>query len=113
MIACLLSENETEDRQVVIALLTGAASLLNYFWWANNELSAELRIVSIAAQAVLTLLTVIAAVRYRGKRLRKSYDGAGYKIFTVTFAVVIMSVLGNIAVLAVLSLRMAGVIKSL
>jgi hypothetical protein len=98
---------------MVIALLTGAASHLNYFWWANYELSAEFRIISIAAQAVLTLLTVIAAVRYRGKRLRRSYDGAGYKIFTMPFAVVFLSVLGNIAVLVVLLLRMMGAAQAL
>jgi hypothetical protein len=98
---------------MVIALLTGAASFLNYFWWANYELSAEFKVISIAAQAALTLLTVIAAVRYRGKRMRKSYDGAGYRIFTVPFALVFISVLGNAAVLVVLSLRMAGVIQNL
>jgi hypothetical protein len=98
---------------MLVALLTGVASLLNYFWWANSELSAEFKIISIAEQAVLTLLTVIAAVRYRGKWLRRSYDGAGYKIFTLPFALVFMSILGNIAVLAVLSLRMAGVIQNL
>jgi hypothetical protein len=98
---------------MVIVLLTGAASLLNYFWWANYELSVEFKIISIAAQTALLLLTVIAAVRYRGKWLRKSYDGAGYKIFTIPFAVVFLSVLGNIAVLVVLLLRMMGVVQAL
>jgi hypothetical protein len=98
---------------MVIALLTGAASFLNYFGWTNYDLSAEFKIISIATQAVLTLLTVIAAVRYRGKRLRRSYDGAGYKIFTIPFAVVFLSVLGNIAVLVVLLLRMMGAAQAL
>ncbi|MDR1736720.1 MAG: hypothetical protein LBR85_07645 [Oscillospiraceae bacterium] len=95
---------------VIIAILTGAASFFNYFWWVNYELPGALKIVSIAVQAVLIVLTVIAAARYRGKRLRASFDRAGYRIFTLPFAVIFASILGNLAVLAVLILRAAGTI---
>jgi hypothetical protein len=101
------------DIVFVIALLTGAASFFNYFWQANYELSAELRIISIAAQIVLMFLTALVLFRYRGKRLRKSYDGAGYKIFTVPYAIIFVSALGNLAVLIVLALRVTGVIQNL
>jgi hypothetical protein len=98
---------------VALAVLTGAASLLNYFWWANYELPGVLQIVSIAVQAALMILTVVAAVRYRGNRLRASYNKAGYKIFTVPFAVIFVFILGNLAVLTVLILRAVGIIPSL
>jgi hypothetical protein len=98
---------------VLVAALTGIAAFFNYYWWANYELPVALRVISIASQAVLTVITVIAAIRYRGKRLRKSYDGAGYKIFTVPFAIIFLLILGNIAVLAVLALFATGVVQGL
>jgi hypothetical protein len=96
----------------VVALLTGAASFFNYFWWANYEVPGALRIVSIAVQAALMAITIMAAIRYRGKRIRKSCDGAGYKIFTFPFAIMVLSIIGNAAVLAVLLLYALGVIPS-
>jgi drug/metabolite transporter (DMT)-like permease len=98
---------------IVIALLTGIGSLLNYFCWANYELSSELRMASLIVQIAMMSITVIAAIRYRGKRVRKSYDGAGYKIFTVLFALMVLSLLGNVSVLMMLYLHMTGVIQSL
>jgi hypothetical protein len=98
---------------LIIAILTGAASFANYLWWASIGLPDGLKIASLAAQAALTLITAVTAARYRGKRLRKSYDGAGYKIFTLPFALVVLSLLGNLAVLTVLLLNLIGVIKAL
>jgi hypothetical protein len=98
---------------VVIAVFAGIAALFNYFLWANYELPAVLRVISIAAQAMLVVITVAAAIRYRGKRHRLSYDRAGYKIFTLPFALIFVSILGNIAVLTVLSLYMMGFLSSL
>jgi hypothetical protein len=98
---------------LVLALLTGAASLFNYFCWSNYELPAELRIVSITVQFALTVITVMSAIRYRGKRLRASYNKAGYKIFTFPFAIIFGSVLANLAILAILVLRMTGIMQSL
>lgn len=98
---------------VVLAVLTGALTLANFMWWAKFDLSAPLQIVGIAAQAVLLGLTVFAAIRYRGRRSRPSYDRAGYRIWTVSFAAIMVSLLGNLCVLVVLALRMAGVITAL
>jgi hypothetical protein len=96
-----------------IAVLTGVCSLINYFLWSSYELPDVLKIVSIAVQIILTAVTVIAAVQYRGRRLRMSFDTAGYKIFTFPFALIFLSIVGNTAVLTVLFLRMTGVIQNL
>jgi hypothetical protein len=98
---------------LIIALLIGVASLFNYWGWANYELSETLKVASIAGQFILALVTVFTAARYRGKRLRRSYDGAGYKIFTISYGLIFLSALGNIAVLIVLVLRMIGMVQTL
>jgi hypothetical protein len=106
-------QDRNEVFMIALAILTGILSILNYAWWLSAELSPTLQIISIAAQAVLAVITIFAAVRYRGKRVRKSYDGAGYKIFTIPFAVIFLSILGSIAILVVLFLRMTGAITAL
>jgi hypothetical protein len=94
---------------LILAILTGVASFFNYYWQANFELSPAMQIVSIAGQAALLAATLAAAVLYRGRRLRNGYEG--YKVFTLPFAVIVLSILGNIAVLAVLILNALGVLQ--
>ncbi len=94
---------------VFMAILTGIAALLNYAWQANSELTSVLQIVSIAAQGILLALTIIAAVRYRGKRRRMGYEG--YKVFTFTFAIIFLSLLGNAAILFGFILNITGVMQ--
>ena len=96
-----------------LAVLTGALSLANYALWVNFPLELPLKIAAIAAQVVFTALTVFAAVSYRGKRMRNSYGFAGYKIWTIPFAVILVSLLGNICILVILFLFMTGRITSL
>jgi hypothetical protein len=94
---------------LTLAILTGVASFFNYYWQANFELSPTMQIVSIAGQAILLAATLAAAVRYRGRRLRNGYEG--YKVFTLPFALIVLSILGNAAVLAVLVLNTLGVLQ--
>ncbi len=94
---------------VFVAIITGIAALLNYAWQANFELSSALQIVSIAVQAILTAVTIFAAVRYRGRRQRMGYEG--YKVFTFPFAIIFISLLGNAAILFGFIMDLAGVMQ--
>ena len=94
---------------VLIAILTGILALLNYAWQANFELSSSLQIVSIALQVVLMVITVIAAVRYRGRRRRMGFEG--YRVFTFPFAIIFLSILGNAAILFGFIMDLAGVMQ--
>jgi hypothetical protein len=92
-----------------LAIVTGVASLFNYYWRANFEPNAAMQILSVAGQAALLLLTLAAAVGYRGRRARMGFEG--YKIFTLPFGLIVLSLLGNAAVLAVLVLNAMGVLR--
>jgi hypothetical protein len=98
---------------IFIAIATGVLSFLNYVWQANYPLSGLLQIISLIAQAALTAVTFAAMLRYRGKRSRASYDGGHYRVFTLRFGLIFLSMLGNIAVLVVLILHTSGIISSL
>ncbi|MDR1668620.1 MAG: hypothetical protein LBR76_01510 [Oscillospiraceae bacterium] len=98
---------------LILAIFTGVASLFNYFWWANYMPSPALQYVSLAAQVLLTAVTAAAAIGFRGRRTRKNYDGARFKVFTLSYALVFFSLLGNLAVLTVLVLFKLGVLKAL
>jgi hypothetical protein len=91
-----------------LAIATGVASLFNYYWRANFEPNAAMQMLSVAGQAALMALTLFAAVKYRGGRMRRGFEG--YKIFTLPFGLIVLSLLGNAAVLAVLVLNALGVL---
>jgi hypothetical protein len=98
---------------VILAVVTGALSFFNYFWQANYSLPVLPQTASVIAQAVLMILTLAAAVGYRGRRSRPSYDGGHYRVWTFRFAVIMISMLGNAAVLVVLALFRFGIIAAL
>lgn len=98
---------------MVLAIVTGVLAFLNFYGWTNGAITGALQIVSIIVQAVLLAATVFAAARYQGVRRRKLYPMAPYKIFTLPFAVILVSALGNACVLVVLTLRLSGIISSL
>ncbi|MDR1693361.1 MAG: hypothetical protein LBR72_08390 [Oscillospiraceae bacterium] len=94
-----------------LAIFTGIATLLNYFWWANYPPSGGMQLVSIVGQVLLTILTVAAMVRFRGRRTRKNYEMV--RVFTLPFGLMFLSLLGNLAVLVILVLLKLGVLQSL
>jgi hypothetical protein len=98
---------------VLLAVATGILSFINYFWQANYPLSEFLKIAGLTAQIVFVILTVAAMLTYRGKRSRLSYDGGHYKVFTFRFAVIVLSLIGNVSVLAVFILRACGIVGAL
>jgi hypothetical protein len=95
---------------VTLAIVTGALSALNYYWHAGYELSLFAEIVGLVAQVFLATLTVLAAVTYRGQRSRPSYGSGNYRIWTVRFCVIIISLLGNFSVLIAFVLHIFRII---
>ncbi len=84
---------------VLLAIATGALGLLNYVWQANALLPQYLQAISVVEQLILTIVTVAAMVGYKGKRDRPSYDGGFYKVWTFRYAIIILSFIGNMALL--------------
>lgn len=50
----------------------------------------------------------MTALAYRGRRQRRDYVHGGYKIFTLRFGIIMVSCLGNLAVLIVILLNLFG-----
>ncbi len=98
---------------VGLAIVTGVLTLLNYYWQSAYDLSVPLQVVSVVAQAVLLTGTILAAVAYQGRRSRPSYGGGWYRIWTFRFAIIVLSLLGNVCVLVVLVLHLAGLVDQL
>jgi hypothetical protein len=98
---------------VVVAILTGLGSVGNYWWVANGDVSSALRLVAVVVQAVLLVITIGAAIRYSGRRSMRSPESPFYRIWTGRFAVIMISLLANLAVLVVLVLHLTGVLAQL
>ncbi|WP_100066041.1 hypothetical protein [Miniphocaeibacter massiliensis] len=94
---------------VFLAILTGLLSLGNFYINANWNLSESAVFLTLIAQVVLTILTIFAAFGYKGRREVNGYKG--YKIWTFRFAIIMVSVLGNICVLATIGLNKFGIIN--
>ncbi len=97
---------------IILAIITGALSALNYYWHAGYNLSIFQEMVGLIAQVFLAILTVLAAIAYRGQRDRPSYGGGHYRIWTFRFCIIVISLLGNFSILIVFILHMAGVVSS-
>ncbi|MDU7040266.1 MAG: hypothetical protein E6346_13175, partial [Lactococcus lactis] len=65
---------------ILLAILAGGGSLLNFMYGQNQLI-----------QYLLTALSVISLFVYRGKRTRKSYQNIGVSIFTIRFAICVIS----------------------
>ncbi len=98
---------------LVLAIVTGILAGLNYYWQSDESLALPLQIVGLAAQLVLTALTIIAASRFRGRRSRPSYGGGHYRIWTFSFGLIVLSLLGNVCILVAFALHLSGVIDHL
>jgi uncharacterized membrane protein len=98
---------------VFLALVVLALSIANYAWQTNVVLPETLQMVSIGAQALLLLLALVAAALYRGRKSRPNYEGGFYRIWTIRFAVIAVSILASFSVLVVLLLYYLGVITGL
>lgn len=88
-----------------IALLAGIGALFNYY--AVTAAIYPL-IVALVLQVICFVLASLALIGYRGRRNRPSYDGAGYSIWTVRFALIVLAFIGNLSILVVLILNLLG-----
>ncbi|MDR0922476.1 MAG: hypothetical protein LBM95_08845 [Lactobacillales bacterium] len=98
---------------IVLGILTLIASFVNYTAWASGYFSGSLELISLLIQGVLTFIMLLAGISYNGKRMRKSYDGGAYRIFTLPFSVILLSILGNGSVFVVLLLKFLRIVKEL
>lgn len=105
MAAAFLVDRKKEKSMTLLSVLTGGLALLNYFSLTNQYISLT---PALIIQGVLLLVTIIAAISYRGNRTRRSYDGGLYKIFTLAFAIIFISLLGNLAIFILLLLNQLG-----
>lgn len=90
---------------LLLALLTGIGTFFNYFAIVNQTYPLPL---AIFIQLFLFGLTLISLLSYKGKRSRPSYDGGWYTIWTIPFALIILSFLGNLAALIIFLLNQFG-----
>lgn len=95
-----------------LSILFGCLGLLNYLGWTSGIFIGALQVVSIVAQVVLFGLSVLAAIRYQGKRRKRIYV-MDFKVFTIPFAITLVSAFGNLCLLVVLVLNATGVLSRL
>lgn len=100
-------------QMLLLAIITGIISFLHYTLWVNYSISMPLRILGLLFQFLLTFLTVTAALKYKGRLTRPSYDMAGYTIWTFPFALIMLSLLGNVCIFVALCLYTIGFLTSL
>lgn len=95
---------------MLVAILTGAMSLANFYMWSKGRVTGGMQYVSVSLQLFLLILTIAAAISYGGRRRKKLYPMAPYKIFTLPFGIILVSLLGNLCVLAAVLFYTFGVV---
>ena len=69
---------------ILLAIIVGVASILNLMY----------------GQYLLTVLSVISLIIYRGKRTKRvHYNGYGQNYFTIGFTICILSFVGTVGIL--------------
>lgn len=88
-----------------LAILAGIGAIFNYYAVTAGIYSLFL---AIFLQTLLLLLAIIAGIGFRGQRSCRSYDGGWYKVATVRFALIMISLLGNLSIFIVFILNQLG-----
>lgn len=74
---------------ILLAIILGVASILNLMYGQNQPI-----------QYLLTVLSVICLIIYRGKRTKRvHYNGYGQNYFTIGFTICILSFVGTVGIL--------------
>lgn len=94
----------------LIAILTGILTIGGYFLVMNSTITLTMATV---IQLGLLLLTIMAIVLYRGPKKRRTYEGGWYKVWTFRYAILMFSLLGNLAVFVVYVLNLFGFMSEL
>ncbi|KAF1300180.1 MULTISPECIES: hypothetical protein [Enterococcus] len=89
----------------VLAIITGIATIFLYYLIMNATISLT---IATILQLGLLVLTILAKILYRGPKKRGSYDGGWYKIWTIRYGLIMLSLLGNMAVFIVFVLNLFG-----
>ena len=97
----------------LIAIITAILSFLNYSFWTSNNLDFLYKLFSVIAQGLLLIVTLFATISYSGKKLTFNYVNPSYKIFTIRYSILIISLLGNLSIFIVLLLNFMGKINVL
>lgn len=95
---------------ILLAFLTGISSLYLYSLVYQGTIALTLGLI---IQAILLLLTLIAIFSYKGKRTTRSYDGGGYRIWTLRFGIIVLSTLGNVSIFVLYLLNFLEIIQAL
>ncbi|GBG96227.1 hypothetical protein [Lactococcus termiticola] len=74
---------------VLLAIISGIAAIWNF----GNLHSSLLAIVTL-------IIAIAGVVLYQGRRSRRNYSNHVTRIFTLPFAICILSLVGNVAVAA-------------
>ncbi|MGX7024619.1 hypothetical protein [Vagococcus hydrophili] len=95
---------------IVLAILTGSSSLYLYSLVYQGTVSI---FPAMIVQGILLLITLIAIFSYKGKRTTRSYDGGGYRIWTLRFGIIVLSTLGNVSIFVLYLLNFLEIIQAL
>jgi tetrahydromethanopterin S-methyltransferase subunit D len=74
---------------LILAILAGIVGIFNYAT-ANN----------LATVILSSIMSLLGMILFYGRRLRPSYKLNGTYIFTFPFALILISLIGNLAILA-------------
>lgn len=88
---------------VFLSILTGLLGLFNYYSQANAMFPF---ILSLLGQIMIFLLALFARIAFKGRRKKNGYEG--YNIWTFPYAITILSLFGNGAILVVFILHQLG-----
>ncbi|WP_423363903.1 hypothetical protein [Mycoplasma sp. P36-A1] len=88
-----------------LALLTGLGSIANFMALNNKYYGFE---IGLAIQIILLIVTIIAAVSFKGKKTRPAYFQFFVRHFTVRFVIVFLSLVGNLSMILVIGLQLSG-----
>ena len=97
----------------LIAIITAILSFFNYSFWTSYNLDFLYKLFSVSAQGLLLIVTLFVTISYSGKKLTFNYVNRAYKIFTIRYSILLISLLGNLSIFIVLFLNLIGKINVL
>jgi len=93
---------------ILLSILAGLGGYGNYYALANSIYGIQ---IGIIIQGALVILASIPLILFKGRKTRPSYSEWGVRYFTLSFAVRLLSMFGNILVFVVVLLNLMGKIQ--
>ncbi|GFH42704.1 hypothetical protein Hs30E_12550 [Lactococcus hodotermopsidis] len=94
---------------IILAIIAGILTLLNYYLASNNSVT----VVSLISQLVIVVLASLAMARYNGAKAQRNYEIGKPRILTLSFAIILLILMVSIAVLIIFFFNLTGKISSL